>query len=698
MSLASQDPQRSRRSLWIISGFVLLVIFHFKLATTNWGSGFMIGHEFRQAQTALIADYIDRQNNFSLYYETPILGKPWAFPLEAPFYQWCVVGVKRMLDIPDFQAARGISLLCFYLTLPALYLLLSVFRISATGRLLILTPLLACPIYVFYSRSFLIDPMAAMLSAWFLASFVMTLSQRRWWWFGLASLTATAAILIKSLVFAVWLFPAALYGAWILWRNIREKAGIRAIVCTLVWGIGPVVLPYLALRNWIFYTDALKASHPGAFEFTSEELSKGNFGTFSLSSRLSPETWQTLGQRWSETVGSPLLIALTLGVGLILTPGKWRPILGLTGLWLFGQLAFPYAYAYQDYYFYSATFFLMLAFGVVIHGLITSPIRWAIPRSLLVVVAMLPLAGMFHGYWQGYGKMQRVQSNGGSGLTAMLRDMFPEGSVIMGLGFDWSAIIPYYSGHRALMVRDSQRYDLDYLRGAIKDLEAEPVVALLVSEDMAVTGPNVVKEVVTELRLVPVPMLRQVEGGKAVEVYVSPYFYEEIVRRMGPSGGSRYPHVDLLLTHVPEEGILWGGQQISAGMARAAFPMIEARVTRYDIAYGYRRFWIQENVVINFHPDSSIWVEPVSSRGWINWEVGFLDDVSFRVEAENKNGHRRTIMERALLPASQPEDRGFVTMEVPYRLEVGEVLRFSSGGVSSHAFDWVYLVGIEFSD
>ncbi len=37
----------------------------------------MPGHEFRQTQTALISSYIVQQDNFSLLYETPIVGKPW---------------------------------------------------------------------------------------------------------------------------------------------------------------------------------------------------------------------------------------------------------------------------------------------------------------------------------------------------------------------------------------------------------------------------------------------------------------------------------------------------------------------------------------------------------------------------------------------------------------------------------------------
>ncbi len=706
MSFVTAPPPARLRLKWVMLVFGFMLTVHFVLSTANWESGFMIGHEFRQAQTAIITRYIDQQNNFGPYYETPILGKPWAFPLEFPFYQWCVVGVMRALELRDFQAARGVSLACFYLTLPALYLLLSGFRVPPAGRLLILMPVLACPIYLFYSRSFLIDPMATMFSAWFLAMFVLVLQRRRWWWFALAGLAATLGILIKSLVFAVWLFPAALYGAGTLWREIKSRAGARRIGGTLIWGIGPVILPYLAFREWIWFTDALKASHPGAYQFTSAELSQGNFGTFSLASRLDPETWQVLAERWSETVGAHWFIGLVLAVGLTLNRKRWRPILGLTGLWLFGQLAFPYAYAYQDYYFYAGTFFLMMAFGVIIWGLFTAE---RMPVKAAVLLTMLPLGAMLHVYWGGYGKMQRVPSHGGSGMTAMLNDMLSPSSIIMGLGFDWSAIIPYYSGRRALMVRDTQRYDLDYLLRAIEALRDEDVAALVVSETMERDGGQIVAEVVDKLGMISTPVLRHSIAGQVEHIYVSPFRFEEIVRRMGGEGGSTYPHVELLRTTLPAEGVLLGLQEVTPGASRVVFSMVNETVSRFEIAYGYRMFDLAGEPIINFHPDAALWIDPRRRAGSIKWRYGIFDEawdregdrtdgVVFVVEVENAEGHRRQVFSRTLRPATVAADQGVITSRFRYSLADGEILRFSSGGVSSHAFDWAYLVEIEFSE
>ena len=72
------SPEASRRENWFLSAiFVLALGYHLHAVTYHWTMGFMSGHEFRQAQTAITTYYIDQQNNFSLRYETPILGKPW---------------------------------------------------------------------------------------------------------------------------------------------------------------------------------------------------------------------------------------------------------------------------------------------------------------------------------------------------------------------------------------------------------------------------------------------------------------------------------------------------------------------------------------------------------------------------------------------------------------------------------------------
>lgn len=686
---------------WFLSLFAVAVVIHFLAATTNWRRGFMVGHEFRQAQTALIAEYIDKQNNFGLYYETPILGKPWAFPLELPVYQWCVVGLKRLLDLKDFEAARIVSLTSFYLTLPALYLLLGSWRIPPARRLLVLLPTLFCPVYIFYARAFLIDPMATLFSAWFLAAFVRVMDHRRVGWLLVAAIAGSLGILIKSLVFAVWLFPAALHGAATLYQEWRERKNWRRWLSTCAWGLGTVVGPYLLFREWIIFTDALKAVHPSAYEFTSTALSQGNFGTFSLASRFSADTWKIMAQRWSEAIAPAWVIGLVLVAGVVGCRRERSAVAGLTGLWCFGQIAFPYAYAFQDYYFYAGSFFLMLAFGFVMSGILRHD-RWPLAVRALVMAA--PLVVLFTTYWRGYGTLQRVPSDGGSGLTAMLKDMLPEESVIMIVGQDWAAIVPYYSKRRALMVRDTLRYNLDYLEGAINDLDDEDIGALLVSGSMR-DHPEIVRQLTRKLGMVDHPLVRHRDF---TDVYFGPTHYNQVWERLGP-GGSSYPHVELLPSDSVQAGVMDTEFEMTAGTSRIAFPMINAPVRRFQIDYGYKVFYLDSGKVINFHPNASLWVCPRASSGNVTWRFGIhdsawqkdgdkTDGVDFIVEIENHLGERREIFRRLVQPAKIPGDRGMQQDRVRYDLRRGEQLVFSSRPYVTSSYDWAYLGEITFEE
>src|SRR6478735_5894246 len=204
-------PAVSRRENQILTGtFVAALVVHLWAVTYNWTIPYMAGHEFRQAQTAITSYYIDQQNNFGLLYETPILGKPWvSILMEVPFYEWTVVLVSRAAHISHLSAARGVSTACFYLMLPAIYLLLGRLGLAKPRRLLALALILACPVYIYYTRAFLMDAMALMFCAWFLLGFVRTMDERRWSWLALTMVSGTMAALIKSAILAVWLWPAA---------------------------------------------------------------------------------------------------------------------------------------------------------------------------------------------------------------------------------------------------------------------------------------------------------------------------------------------------------------------------------------------------------------------------------------------------------------------------------------------------------
>src|SRR5688572_18021741 len=273
---ARESPRVSNIMLWSLLAAALLA--HVWWVTRNWTSPYLIGHEFRQTQTALNSYYIDKEDNFSLLYETPILGKPWVSVLmEVPIYEWAVVGLSRWSGKPHYECARAISLACFYLTLPALYLLLGRLGLSPARRAPALAFTVLCPVFIFYSRTFLMDSMALLGSAWFLFGYVRMMDERRWYWFLLATVGGSLAALVKSAVLAIWLWPAAAFVTWQLWQEWRIRAGWGKLGLTVFWGLAGVTVPLGLLKLWIMLTDPLKAAHDSAWIFTAANLAGGNW-------------------------------------------------------------------------------------------------------------------------------------------------------------------------------------------------------------------------------------------------------------------------------------------------------------------------------------------------------------------------------------------------------------------------------------
>ena len=201
---------------WLaLATFLICLVFHGWGAQVGWQSKNLPGVEYRQAQTALTAYWINAENNFSLAYPTPVLGKPWSIPLEFPLYQWTVVAVSRATGLELIKAGRVVSELCFDLTLPAIFLLLARWAVAVRHRWLVLATVVTCPFYIFYSRAFLMETMALMFSLWFWVGFERAVAGRNRGWLALALVAGTGAGLVKVTTFLLYLLPA---GGWALGR------------------------------------------------------------------------------------------------------------------------------------------------------------------------------------------------------------------------------------------------------------------------------------------------------------------------------------------------------------------------------------------------------------------------------------------------------------------------------------------------
>lgn len=688
-------PPARRENRVLVAFFGVTLLAHFYFSTTNWTSSFLPGHEFRQTQTALVSHYIDEQNNFSLLYETPVIGKPWiSILLEVPVYEWTVVLVSRVAHLPHFLAARTVSLFCFYLALPPLYLLLGRLGVSRPRRLLTLALVLTCPVYIFYSRAFLMESMAVMCCAWFLVGFVRTMDGRSWTWLAVTNVAGTAAALIKSVTFAVWLLPAAGYGVWIVWRETRAHLSWRAPWSTVLWGAATVLVPLGALQCWISYTDPIKAAHHSAWIFTAKNLSQGNWGLIDLAVRFSAKHWSTLLLRWREAIMPPWIIGLGLAGGIVLLPRARRPVVALAAVFFLAQLMFPFAYADQDYYFYACTVFLLGAFGFVCAGLLDS----RLPRWLICVLVAVPFFAQVGTYWQGYHVVQSVRTTGGSPLTNALHDLAPKDSVLIVAGADWAAIIPYYSRHRALMIRSGLEYDAGYLQRAFGDLADEKISALVMVEGQR-TNRILIERVAAEFDLDNAPTFSLPQADV--------YFNRAFVASVQASLKINNPYTGLsVATRIVAEPAAQVPFQVTAALAGSVFAKVAPAPFQAYSTFGYRSADIDGDQVINAHPDCDLWIRAPEHATVIKWDYGIqrdayenaggrTDGVEFIIAGEIPGGFRRRIYRRALDPVGQPADRGHQHVVVPFKPRPGEVLIFSTRPYLSNAFDWAYWQRIE---
>lgn len=684
--------QRENLVLTVI--FVTALLTQAWLATRNWSAGFMPGHEFRQAQTAFIAHFIDRENDFSLLYEAPIVGKPWvSILLEVPFYEWSVVLLSRATGVSHVVAARSISLACFYLLLPALWLLLARIGVAPHRRLLPLTLILLGPVYIFYSRAFLMESMELMCCAWFLVGYIRMMDRRRWPWFVLATVAGTGAALIKSATFAVWLWPAAAYSAWLLWRDLRARAGWGALLQTAFWGLAGVTVPLGALRLWIDLTDPIKAVHASAWIFTSANLSLGNWGLDNLAARFSASTWATLLQRWQEALMSPWLIGGTLLAGLAAFPALRGRVAGLAAVFFLAQLMFPFAYAYQEYYFYACAVFLLAALGLVLNGVLDSRLpRWA----GWMLVAVLPLT-LIHNYLRFYHPSQMVRSEGGHPYTLALRDHTPRDSVIIVSGADWAAIIPLYSQRRALMIRNGLEHDRTYLERAFADLADEEVSALVLLNDYR-RIPLVRELAVAAFDLEPTPTFSYHDA----DVYCSRRIGQQVRQGLRDHG-----HYNSLIVHsepasLPDPGPF----RINPSLARRTLPGVAPAPFKGRFSHGLGTFPYEDMTMMNAHPDSEIWLRAPAGATRIAWDFGLVssaweragdksDGVELSITGLLPGRGEREIFRRWLDPVRRPEDRGLQREVISFQPLPGELLHFKTGPGGSYSYDWAYWARIE---
>lgn len=423
-----------------------ILIFYFSLVLNIYFSfsgldnTLMEYHNFRQSHTALGAYYIN-ENGFSLDYKAPVLGAPWAIPLEFPIYQGFVAGLRSISGMSIEKSGRLVSLFFFYLSLFILYQILKLFIHDSKHRLIIISLVLICPVYLFYSRAVLIESSALFFSLGFLYFALRMLLKNSYKLFYIfsAAFLGSIAGLTKPTTIAIAFVPAFIYFIIdLVNRNKYGKAGIvkMTVLISIIF-----IVPIAAMYIWSDYAANVRALNPMAsIIFSFKHQWEWLFGTFVQRAIIYPA----------------IILFSTLIYFLSLKLKFRREIMIFFAAFASGPIVFSNLYSVHDYYYNANLIYLIIAAGLFIISMIQSgkAVQRKIAKYLLLPLTVVLFISF---YLIVYFPVQNENHEDIKKISKIIQDNTSKEDIILIYGHDWNPSLPFYLKRKCLM----ERYYLD---------------------------------------------------------------------------------------------------------------------------------------------------------------------------------------------------------------------------------------------
>jgi hypothetical protein len=487
------------RNDWVILGvFVTASVWALGIAGVGWTNSLSDEHGFRQTQTAITSYYLVRGGPF-LSYETPVLGAPWSIPFEFPLYQGIVAFASTTMQIPLVAAGRLVSEAFFWLSLIALWPLLAQFEVSPTHRLVFVTLIAVSPLYLFWSRTFLIESTALFFGIAYLLCFVRFAKKRGPLAAAAGTLFGVLGALVKVTTFAGFAAVGTLVYLLLSRGRSASRRGPRP-ADHWVAGIAFAVLPVIALSLWTVHADSLKALNTVGSRLTSTGTLEFTLGT--ARRRFETATWNVLFSRIvPDLQGSAGVLAL-LAVSTILARGRLAAVGASVGGFLFVFLVFTPVQQVHDYYCYANGVFLIGAGCWCILGLLETP-GWRRTIGIAIFVACTAIA--VAGYYRRFYDAQRTNAREPVDTARVVKGLTLPEDVLLVFGEDWSSEIPFYAERRALMWPQwmPQSIGSQPLREAIAKLGERSIGAVLACQ--AAKRRSSAAQIASALGLSPIP-------------------------------------------------------------------------------------------------------------------------------------------------------------------------------------------------
>lgn len=457
-------------ALWYCLLLLLAATAAAYLMAYRWNASLIDRHSFRQTQTAISVRSILDGGPW-LAYETPVLGRPWSIPFEFPTYQWLVAVTVLATHLPLDEAGRAVSVVSFALLMLAVYAGAALCTADRFRRLIPVLLVLASPLYIFWSRTVMIESTALALSAWFL---VLAIRRTRAPRVEAAATIGTVALgmlaaLTKITTFLVVCFPLGLVVMALLFRRQLRQAAVAGVT---------IVIPVLTAAAWNAYADSLKRLNPMAAGFiTSRALWKWNFGT--LAQKTSWQLWQSMLWRSVPEVLGAAGVVFIGGAALVSRTYRGPALVALLTFFC-GPALFTNLYAVHDYYFYASGIFLLAFVACGFFALLDLG-----GRRMTPFVAGILLPGVLVFMFLGYGStnspvaMPAVEHEVLALATAVERHSATS-DVIAVYGFEWNPALPYYAHRRAFMDMWNMPVSHPRFLEAMSKLQGERIGAMVI--------------------------------------------------------------------------------------------------------------------------------------------------------------------------------------------------------------------------
>jgi hypothetical protein len=432
----------------VVAAFYAYLVFYYQ------GQPLLEHHAFRQTQTALTSFWF-LEEGFRLNYQTPVGGSPWMIPMEFPLYQALSALLSQIFSLDLSVSGRLLSVFFFLLTLLPIREICRSLNLPRQVFQTFFILIFASPVYVYWSRTFMIESAALFFSVtsikYFLDARVAQNIIRPFFLFFLF----TSLALLQKITTGL----PVLLGLWFLWaldRNLSPRKLYSAFLSPAIRKLflGSILACAIGY-GWVAYADFVKSQGFFGNYLTSEALAHWNWGTFQQ--RFSFELWVKVigGRTVLRNLGSVFgLSVLMFVIFRSRDVTVWRIIIASVVFYMMPLLLFPNLHIVHDYYQYANIIFPIF--------LLACCLELVLPRFLSSVsrcfVILLILSSNWIFFNQSIGYFQRIKNEytetntGELSLGALLNETLSQDGQFVLFGNDWSSTISFYSKRKSFTV------------------------------------------------------------------------------------------------------------------------------------------------------------------------------------------------------------------------------------------------------